>query len=394
MKKVLLGCEIITKYNKYKKIPAGIVSTFNTRVMDYNKFPPVVEHLLSYGFNIKKIFAAEHGYYLVKTAGETVTNTKDKYTNLPVYSLYGSTKEILPDWVKDIDIIFYDINDLGLRFYTFGSTLYYVLLSAKKLNKKVVILDRPNPLTAKIVDGNILNKEYKSFVGISDLPVRHGLTQGELALYYNSEENINADLEVIPMENYNRNFWWDEIYPNVWFNPSPNINSLTTALVYSGSCLFEGINVSYGTGTTRPFELIGAPWINTQKWLDVLLSYKQYLNGVSFTKTVFVPKYGNYNNEVCYGLQIVINNRNEVKMFNVATLMISSLYETHKKNFKFIPTTNPQEKKKIYWIDKLAGGTELREFIKTKKISFAELKTKWDTELDLFKRKRQKFLIY
>jgi len=287
-------------------------------VLNHPNFPPASEFLLSHNFNIKKIFAAEHGYYLVKTAGENVQNTKEIYTNLPVYSLYGTTKEILSEWVKDIDIIFYDINDLGLRFYTFGSTLYYVLLSAKKLNKKVVILDRPNPLTAEIVDGNILNKEYKSFVGISELPVRYAFTQGELALYYNSEENINAELEVIPMENYNRNFWWDEIYPHIWFNPSPNINSLTTALIYSGSCLFEGINVSYGIGTTRPFELIGAPWINTHKWLDSLLSYKEHLNGVLFTKTVFVPKYGNYNGKVCYGIQVIINNRNNVRIFNVA----------------------------------------------------------------------------
>ena len=393
MKKINLGCEEVVKYKQYKKIPAGIVTTFNTRVIDYHKFPTVLEHLLSHGFNIKKIFSVEHGYYLTQPAGENVQNIKEKYTKLPVYSLYGRTKEILPEWATDIDIIFYDINDLGLRFYTFGSSLYYILLSAKKLNKKVIILDRPNPLTANIIDGNILNKEYKSFVGISTLPVRHGFTQAELALYFNSEENINADLEVIPMQNYRRNLWWDEIYPNVWFNPSPNINSLTTALIYSGSCLFEGVNVSYGTGTTRPFEIIGAPWIDSQKWLDCLLSYKKFLNGVSFTKAVFVPKYGNYSNEVCYGLQVLIHNRNEVKMFEVATLMILSLYKTHKKNFKFTTSVSPPQKKKIFWIDKLAGGTELREFVE-KQDNFYKLKSKWEKELNSFKRKRQKFSIY
>ncbi len=388
---LVLGCQNLVKLNKYKNYKIAIVTTFATRAVENNDFPPVVEYLLRKKFNIKKIFSPEHGYYLTVSAGETVNNAKDERTNLPIYSLYNENKEILSDWVNDIDCIFYDINDLGLRFYTFGSTLYYVLLSAKKLKKKVVILDRPNPLTGKIVDGNILNTNYRSFVGITCIPVRHGMTQAEFALYLNNEEKINAEVEIIPMKNYNRNFWWDEIYNDVWFNPSPNINCLTTALIYSGTCLFESVNVSFGNGTTRPFQIIGAPWINSQLWYKCLKSYSKYLTGVNFAEVVFTPKSGNYKGSFCKGLQVIVIERNKVSMFTTAVAMLRSLYQTHKKNFQWVPCVN---EKNVFWIDKLTGGTEVRIFVETGKPTFDKLVNKWNQECEKFKQKRKQYLLY
>ncbi|MCS7227350.1 MAG: DUF1343 domain-containing protein [Endomicrobia bacterium] len=388
---LILGCKNFYKLNKYKHKTIAIVTTFATRAVDEPNFPPVVEYLLSKKFQIKKIFSPEHGYYLVITAGENVDNSKDLRTNLPIYSLYGKNKEILPEWVKDIDVIFYDINDLGLRFYTFGSTLYYVLLSAKKCKKPVVILDRPNPLTANIVDGNILDIKYKSFVGITSVPVRHGLTQAEFALYLNNEENINAEVDIIPMINYNRTLWWDEIYKSIWFNPSPNINNLNTALIYSGTCLFEGVNVSFGSGTTRPFEIIGAPWINSKLWYKKIKKFLPFLHGVNFAEIVFVPRYGNYKDQLCKGLQVIVYDRNKISMFNTAVAMIWSLYHTHKRFFKWIPCVN---EKNTFWIDKLAGGTELRNFVETSKPSFYNFILKCQQQCKQFKQKTKKFLLY
>lgn len=388
---VILGCQNFSILKKYKNKNVAIVTTFATRVINKKNYPPVVEFLLSERFKIKKIFSPEHGYYLVTLAGEVVDNTKDVRTNLPVYSLYSKTKEILPEWVKDIDVIFYDVNDLGLRFYTFGSTLYYVLLSAKNCGKKVVILDRPNPLTGKFVDGNILDKKYSSFVGITSIPVRHGLTQGEFAVYLNNEEKINAELEISVMKNYNRSYWWDEIYGDVWFNPSPNINSLITALIYSGTCLFEGVNVSFGSGTTRPFQVIGAPWVNSQLWCKTLNSYLKHLSGVSFAEVVFTPKYGVYKENLCKGLQVIITDRNKVSMFAVAVAMIRSLYETHPEKFQWTPCVNEQN---VFWIDKLTGGTEVRNFVETGKPSFKTLVEKWQNECYNFKQKIKPYLLY
>lgn len=388
---LLLGCQNFNKLKKYKNANIAIVTTFATRVLNQDNYPPVVEFLLSKKFKIKKIFSPEHGYYLVTSAGESVNNTKDVRTNLPVYSLYNKNKEILPEWVEDIDVIFYDVNDLGLRFYTFGSTLYYVLLSAKRCRKKVVILDRPNPLTGKFVDGNILDNKYRSFVGISSIPVRHGLTQGEFATYLNNEENINTELEISVMKNYNRQFWWDEIYGDTWFNPSPNINSLTTALIYSGTCLFEGVNVSFGSGTTRPFQVIGAPWVNSQLWYNSLKFYLKHLHGVSFAEVVFTPKYGVYKENLCKGLQVIVTNRDKVYMFATTVAMIKSLYETHTKHFQWTPCVNEEN---IFWIDKLTGGTEVRHFVETGKPSFKTLIEKWYNECLLFRRKIKSYLLY
>lgn len=391
MKKLKLGCEVLIQSKKYKNVPSAIVTTFATRVLTKEKFPPVTEFLLQNGYHIKKIFSPEHGYYLASAAGENVEHTIDFRTNLPIFSLYGKNKEILPEWSKDIKVIFYDINDLCLRFYTFGSTLYYVLKSAKNLNKKIVILDRPNPLSAKHVDGNVLEAKYKSFVGISSVPVRHGLTPAEFALYLNSEEKIYADLEIIPMENYNRKLWWDDYFGTIWFNPSPNINSLSTALIYSGTCLFEGVNVSFGNGTTRPFEQIGSPWINSNVWIKKIKKYIKNTDIVEFVETIFVPKKGIYENQLCKGIQIIIKKRDKVSMFAVAVALLRALYETHGKFFKFVPLINQPN---IFWIDKLAGGSEVRKFIETGKPSFTILLKKWSNECNIFRKQVKKYFLY
>ena len=211
------------------------------------------------------VFGPEHGARGDIQDALDVPNHRDPYTGLTVFSLYGDHRAPTEEMLEGVDTLVFDIQDCGSRFYTYVSTLTHCMESAARHGVKVVVLDRPNPINGVNVEGNILEQGYESFVGLHPIPIRHGLTTGELASLINGV--IKCELSIIPLKGWRRERWFDETgLP--WVQPSPNLPSIDTATVYPGTCFFEGVNASEGRGTTKPFEYLGAPWINEKKWVE------------------------------------------------------------------------------------------------------------------------------
>jgi uncharacterized protein YbbC (DUF1343 family) len=250
------------------------------------------------------LFAPEHGIRGV--AEEKVSDTKDEQTGLPIYSLYNDTRRPKPEQLKDLDALVYDIQDVGVRFYTYISTLGIVIEEAGKAKLPVFVLDRPNPINGIDVEGPIADADKLSFTAYHTIPVRHGMTIGELARLYNDERHLNADVRVIRMENWRRSMWFDAT-GLTWINPSPNMRSLTEATLYPGVGLLETTNLSVGRGTDTPFEIIGAPWMDGQKLSSYLNARR--LPGVRFVPVRFKPTASVFKNEDCQGVNIVIVDR-------------------------------------------------------------------------------------
>jgi uncharacterized protein YbbC (DUF1343 family)/CubicO group peptidase (beta-lactamase class C family) len=249
------------------------------------------------------LFSPEHG--IRGKLDEKVNDSKDEKTGLPVYSLYGQRRKPTAQQLEGIDTLVYDIQDIGCRFYTFMTTLGYILETAGEHKLKVVVLDRPNPIGGLVVEGPILDKDLESFVGYHPLPVRHGMTLGELAQLFNRERRINADLQVIQVEGWKRDQLFDQTGLS-WINPSPNMRSLAAALLYPGIGLLETTNISVGRGTDRPFEIIGAPWIDGQQLADSL--DRLALPGVRFVPTKFTPASSTHAGKECGGVQIYLDD--------------------------------------------------------------------------------------
>ena len=266
--RVKIGAEVfLEKYLdiiKGKKI--GIVTNHTGVLPDGRHIVDVLNSIPD--VKIVALFGPEHGIRGEVPDGKSISHGVDTKTGIKVYSLYGEVKKPTPEMLKDIDVLIFDIQDVGARFYTYISTMSYCMEACAELGKKFIVLDRPNPIRGLYVDGPVLAPKFKSFVGPHPIPVAHGMTVGELAKLFNEEgwlENgVKADLTVIKMENYLRKMWFDQTgLP--WVKPSPNMMTLNTAIVYTATCFIEGTNVSEGRGTAHPFEWIGAPWIDAQK---------------------------------------------------------------------------------------------------------------------------------
>ena len=274
---------------------------------------------------LKVIFSPEHGLFGEAAAGEKV-NYDGQIKTLPkVISLYGKNRKPTDTQLEGLDIIIYDIQDVGARFYTYISTLGLIMESAAKSNIKVLVLDRPNPLTGNKIEGPTLDLKYQTFVGYYPIPTRYGLTVGELALMINNEKWIEyqPELEVVKMRGWTKDLWYDET-KLPWTKPSPNIPDLNTAIIYPGVCLLEATNVSEGRGTQKPFKKFGAPWINKQEISQELNNLN--LPGVVFKPITFIPtpikgmsNNPKYKNQVCHGAEIILTDRD--KFLSVATGM-------------------------------------------------------------------------
>src|SRR5215471_8354719 len=261
------------------------------------------------GISLDAIFSPEHG--VTGTLDTTdVSNTKDAATGIPVYSVYGATdaaRRPAPEMLRMLDAIVFDIQDAGVRYYTYETTLGYFLEAAAKAGIEMIVLDRPNPITGSFVQGPPTDEGKESFTNYWTVPVRHGMTMGELAKMFNTERGINAKLTVIPMEGWERGDWFDST-GQVWVNPSPNLRSLTEAALYPGVGLIEGTNVSVGRGTDTPFELVGAPWIKSREFADYLNARE--IAGVRFVPVTFTPNSSNYAGQKCQGVNILLLERN------------------------------------------------------------------------------------
>ncbi|HEV2718195.1 MAG TPA: exo-beta-N-acetylmuramidase NamZ domain-containing protein, partial [Terriglobales bacterium] len=278
------------------------------------------------GISLEAIFSPEHGVTGTLDTTE-IGNTKDAVTGVPVYSVYGATDSARRpslDVLKQLDTIVVDIQDAGVRFYTYEATLGYFLEASARAGIEIVVLDRPNPITGSFVEGPMPDPGRESFVSYGAVPVRHGMTMGELEKMYNTERGINAKLTVIPMEGWMRGDWFDST-ALTWVNPSPNLRSLTQATLYPGVGLVEGTNVSVGRGTETPFELLGAPWIHGHELAQYLNARE--ISGVRFVPVSFTPNASNYAGQKCEGVNIVVVERNAFDAPELGIELASALHK-------------------------------------------------------------------
>lgn len=256
------------------------------------------------GVTVRRLFSPEHG--LFGALDEKVGHTVDRQTGLPVFSLYGETRRPTAEMLQGIDTIVFDVQDIGARFYTYISTLGLCMEEAAKRKIKLVVLDRPNPNTGQTVEGPVAQKKHFSFICYGPLPVAHGMTVGELARFFNDEMKINCDLEVVQMEGWNRSMWWDET-GLAWVNPSPNIRNPTQAMLYPGVGLLETSNLSVGRGTDQPFEVLGAPWVDSRRLAAAL--NRERIPGLRFVPITFTPTSSKFANQECHGVYLVVTDR-------------------------------------------------------------------------------------
>jgi len=284
------------------------------------------------GLQLAAIFTPEHGIFGTADSAE-IPNRKDAATGVAVYSVYGDTdaKRRPPlDVLRNLDVLVYDIQDAGARFYTYETTLGYFLEAAAKTGKPIVVLDRPNPITGAYVQGPVSDAGQESFVNYHPVPIRHGMTIGELAKLYNSERNINANLTVVPMKGWLRGDWFDST-GQVWINPSPNLRSLEQAALYPGVALLEGTNVSVGRGTDAPFQLIGAPWVDAVE-LSTYLNARN-IAGVRFVPTNFTPATGTYARQQCSGVHIILMDRETLDAPELGIELAAALHKLSRLGF-------------------------------------------------------------
>ena len=313
---------------------------------------------------LKVVFSPEHG--LFGEADKEITYA-NQIEDLPkVYSLYGSTRKPTKEMLDGIDIIIYDIQDIGARFYTYISTLGLVMEAAAELNIPIIVLDRPNPIRSDIVEGPILDLKYQSFIGKYPIPIRYGWTIGELAEKIILEKWIHPTpkLITIPMEGWNASLWYDET-TLPWVKPSPNIPNLETALIYPGMCLLEGTNISEGRGTDKPFKWFGAPWINSKNLSQELNKLK--LSGVVFAPKSFTPisipgvaDKPKYENQLCHGLEIRIIDRNKYNSVKTGISVLKKINELY-PDFLIIKKTR---------LNKLWGSDTLLKTLQEKTVSY------------------------
>ena len=345
--------------------------------------------LLHKHFNLVKLFAPEHGVRGNLQAGVTLEGYQDNRTGLPVVSLYGANRRPTPETLTDIDIFAFDIQNVGSRFYTYLYTMAYIMEACKANDKELVVFDRPNPLNASTVEGNMLDPSCKSFIGLYPIPQRYGLTIGECAKLFNTEYGINCNLTVIPMEGYSRNMYFEDTGAS-WVLPSPNIPTVDTCFTYNATCIFEGTNVSEGRGTTKPFHFVGAPWLNADELADTLNAYNLpgvYFRPHYFTPIPYLPAGAKYAGELCGGVEVHVLDRDAFRCVQTGMTMLYTIRKMGGANFKFTP---PYHEKGKHMIDYNTGGT----FIREEKYSLEEVILLCERESAEFTHIKRKYEIY
>lgn len=312
-----------------------------------------------YGSDLTALFSPQHGFFGVEQDNmKESPHTTDDRLGIPIYSLYSETREPTDEMFDGIDALIVDLFDVGTRVYTFIYTMALCMKRAAATGKRVIVLDRPNPISAA-VEGNIVSDKFTSFVGMYPIVMRHGLTIGELATLFNSEFSIGCDLTVIKMEGYDKGSYYDDTQLTFPF-PSPNMPTLDTAIVYPGQVIFEGTNISEGRGTARPFELFGAPFIVPDELIRAL--YRHELTGVRFMETRFKPTFNKYAGEVCRGLCLHVTDRASYRPYITSLTILSELVRLYPNEVKFLPTPYEYEHEKLPF-DIITGDDYIRESI-------------------------------
>ncbi|WP_247004324.1 exo-beta-N-acetylmuramidase NamZ family protein [Halosolutus gelatinilyticus] len=352
---------------------------------------PTIDRLYEHdAFDLRKLFSPEHGIRGNAEAGEGVDDTIDEKTGLPVFSLYGDTRQLQPEMIEDVDAVLFDIQDVGVRFYTYIYDIARSLETIGQTDKRFVVLDRPNPIAPLPVTGSRIDDENASGIGDYRLPIIHGMTVGEIAQYFNDEFDFGADLEIVRMRGWNRGMWYDETgLPFV--PPSPNMPTTETATIYPGMVYFEATTHSEGRGTTKPFEYVGAPWIDGQEWADALNDLG--LPGVRFRPVWFEPTFDDHEGENVSGVQTHVVDRSSAQPVRVGLAMLVSAFLGY-------PESEWLSWGDTYAIDTRANGSELRETIdeaepSTDPLALADqIRSGWEDDIDEFRDVRDPHLLY
>jgi uncharacterized protein YbbC (DUF1343 family) len=342
------------------------------------------------GIDLRALFGPQHGI-----RGDVQDNmietehTLDRETGLPIHSLYSETREPTEAMLNELDVLVFDMQDVGCRIYTFAYTMANCMVASRKFGKKVIVCDRPNPINGVKVSGNVLEPERASFVGQFPIPTRHGMTLGELAQMFNKHFELNCDLEIVKMEGWERSYWQDET-DAPWVMPSPNMPTLDSATVFPGTVHFEGTQLSEGRGTTRPFELVGAPYISPEEYARSLNDLD--LPGVFFRSCIFRPTFQKHGGTSCGGVQIHVTDRNVFEPVITGLALVKIAYDLYTAEFRwkeppyeYVYDQNP--------FDVIAGTSSIREAIECGR-SLEAIQNGWKDNLDAFRQLRQAYLLY
>lgn len=385
---VHLGSERLVESGLLKSQRIGVVS--NPASVDRH-FRHIVRVLADApGVTIGAIFGPQHGYRAdVQDNMIETGHVHDPTRGIPVYSLYSETREPTAQMLEGLDALVIDLQDVGSRIYTFVYTMANCLRAGKKHGVRVIVADRPNPIGGAGMGGPMLEKGFESFVGQFPIPLMHGMTIGELARLFNEIGGIGADLVVVPMEHWRREMFADETgIP--WVMPSPNMPTLETAVVYPGTVLFEGTNVSEGRGTTRPFELIGAPWIDPDALVQRLDGYR--LSGAYFRPVVFEPTFQKHAKAACGGCQIHVLDRVAYQPIETAVAIVSEIRRLSGGRFEWRQPPYEYEHEKLPF-DILSGSDELRQQLEAGR-PVDEIARSWSSSISEFEKRRIPFLLY
>lgn len=379
---VIKGIDNIKSYDSYlgnKKI--GLITSISG--VDNNLISTI--DILHKNYTLTALFAPEHGVRGDKEAGECIDTYIDPATGIPVYSLYRKeSKHFTKEMLQNVDAIVFDIQDLGVRYYTFISTMINAMKDCASYGKEMIVLDRPNPLGGEVLEGNVLNPQYTSFVGAYPLPTRYGLTIGELAMLVNEEEKLGCNLVVIPCKGLKRRNLYPEMN-QIWVMPSPAMPRFETALLYPGTCLFEGTNVSEGRGTSCPFEIIGAPFIDANQLVRQMRGQK--LLGVEFTPAYFKPTSSKYSGVFCQGIHIHITDYERYESYKTGLVLLEQIKNLYPKEFAFL---TPEKEGNPSFISLLAGS----DVFEHKEWTSRDILEQNQLGLEAFLLKKKKYHLY
>jgi uncharacterized protein YbbC (DUF1343 family) len=385
---IRLGSDLLLASSRLKGARVGVVC--NHASLDRG-FQHIVDRLATApDVTLAAIFGPQHGFRsdvqdnMIETA-----HTNDVTRKVPVYSLYSETREPTAAMLAELDVLVIDLQDIGARIYTYIYTMANCLRACGRHGIRVIVCDRPNPIGGNDVEGALLVKGFESFVGQFEIPMRHGMTMGEIALLFNEVFGLAADLEVVKMEGWQRGMYGDET-DLPWVMPSPNMPTLDTAIVYPGTVLFEGILISEGRGTTRPFELVGAPWIEAESFARRMNALG--LAGVYFRPAVFEPTFQKHAKLTCGGCQIHVTDRNQFRPVLTGVALISMFYQTNPVEFAWRQPPYEYEPEKMP-IDILSGSTTLREQIEAG-VDARQIAASWKQDEDAFRKVREQYLLY
>jgi uncharacterized protein YbbC (DUF1343 family) len=340
-------------------------------------------------YRIVALFSPEHGLSGAGYAGEKIKHSKDK-DGVVIYSLYGATRRPTKQMLKNIDVLIFDIQEIGSRSYTYASTLYYIMEEAAKQRIPVIVLDRPNPMNGVTVDGPMLSKEFRSFLGYVNVPYCHGMTIGELARFFNAEYKVGCDLKVIKMRNWQRAMSYkDTGLP--WLPTSPYIPEADTPFYYASTGILGELGiVNIGIGYTQPFKIVGAPWIDAHKFAKQLNDQK--FPGVKFHPYFFKPFYGVYQNEECQGVKIIISNHTAYRPLAVQYLILGMLKSLYPKKVDSLLSKVDPSKKKLFC--QVNGNKEMLDWVSNEKYIVWKLIKFNEEERQQFLKKRDAYLLY